>query len=254
MSTIPTKLQALISERIISGEFPPGTRLDERALAEEYKVSRTPIREALRQLAARGLTDIVPMRGVVVREIGVKELSEILHTDCELEALCARLAAESMTAMEKTELEYIHQRSKEFVQNGDIDGYLEANRELHRLILEGAHNSVLTKMVGDIRERLSPYRQYHPAEADRLVSSHASHDAIVRAIIDGEGEKAYLAMRAHNAHLGNAALRAIRQAREHGGASGNGAASAVMPRRRQAQGDPKPPAAKRGRPRSTPQA
>lgn len=216
MPTISSKLQSLISERIISGDFPPGTRLDERALAEEYNVSRTPIREALRQLAARGLTDIVPMRGVVVRQIGVKELSELLHVDCELEALCARLAAESMSAMEKTELEYIHQRSKEFVNSGDIDGYLEANKDLHRLILEGAHNSVLSRMVGDIRERLSPYRQYHPAETDRLESSHASHDAIVRAIIDGNGEKAYLTARAHNAHLGNAALRAIRQAREQG--------------------------------------
>ncbi|WP_198085944.1 GntR family transcriptional regulator [Variovorax sp. E3] len=226
-------MQSLISEQIISGNFPPGMRLDERQLAEKFEVSRTPVREALRQLAARGLTQILPMRGVVVMQIGVKELSEILHADCELEALCARLAAESMTTMEKTELVYIHQRAKEFVGNEDLDGYLEANREFHRLILEGSHNKVLAQMVGDIRERLSPYRQYHPAENDRLVTSHASHDAIVDAIVGGHGEAAYLAMRAHNAHLGNAALRALRQASEAGASSAADPAheAASQPRR-----------------------
>lgn len=209
------KVQALISEQIISGKFKPGTRLDERMLAEQFNVSRTPVREALRQLAARGLAEILPMRGVVVMEISVKELAEILHADCELEALCARLAAESMTTMEKTELQYIHERSNEFVASGDLDKYLDANRELHRLILEGAHNSVITKLVGEIRDRLSPYRQYHPAETDRLVTSHDAHKDIVSAIVEGNGEKAYLAMRAHTAHLGNAALRALRQAKEN---------------------------------------
>lgn len=183
MSTMAAKVQALISEQIISGKFKPGTRLDERMLAEQFNVSRTPVREALRQLAARGLAEILPMRGVVVMEISVKELAEILHADCELEALCARLAAESMTTMEKTELQYIHERSNEFVASGDLDKYLDANRELHRLILEGAHNAVITKLVGEIRDRLSPYRQYHPAETDRLVTSHDAHKDIVAAIV-----------------------------------------------------------------------
>ncbi|MBS0505913.1 MAG: GntR family transcriptional regulator [Proteobacteria bacterium] len=214
MTTIANRIQSLISEQIISGKFKPGTRLDERLLAQEFNVSRTPVREALRQLAARGLTRVLPMRGVVVMEISVKELSEILHAYCELEAMCARLAAESMTAMEKTELEYIHERSNEYVANGELDKYLEANRELHRLILEGVHNATISRMVGDMRGRLSPYRQYHPEETDRLAVSHDAHKDIVEAIVQGQGERAYLAMRAHNAHLGNAALRALRQAKE----------------------------------------
>lgn len=240
MSTIAAKVQSQISELIISGQFKPGTRLDERVLAERFNVSRTPVREALRQLAARGLTQLLPMRGVVVMEISVKELAEILHADCELEAMCARLAAESMTTMEKAELRYIHERSNEYVAAGDLDKYLEANRELHRLILEGAHNAVISSMVGEIRDRLSPYRQYHPAETDRLVTSHDAHKEIVDAIAEGHGEKAYLAMRAHNAHLGNAALRALRQAKEAEGAV------------EQAPSPSAPPAGKRGRPKAAP--
>ncbi len=242
MSTIAAKIQSLISEQIISGQFKPGTRLDERVLAERFNVSRTPVREALRQLAARGLTQILPMRGVVVMEISLKELTEILHADCELEAMCARLAAESMTTMEKNELQYIHERSNEYVAQGDLDKYLDANRELHRLILDGAHNAVISKMVGEIRDRLSPYRQYHPAETDRLVTSHDAHKEIVDAIVEGNGEKAYLAMRAHNAHLGNAALRALRQAKEAEEAAGQAAAAAAKP------------AAKRALPRKAPAA
>ncbi|WP_326539286.1 GntR family transcriptional regulator [Pseudorhodoferax sp.] len=214
MATISARVQSLISEQIISGKLRPGTRLDERQLAEEFNVSRTPVREALRQLAARGLTQILPMRGAIVMQISIKELSELLHADCELEALCARLAAESMTTMEKSELEYIHQRTKALVGENDIEAYLEANREFHRVIIEGSHNQVLTQMVSDIRERLNPYRQYQPTDQDRLTSSHASHDAIVGAVLAGNGEAAYLAMRGHNAHLGNAALRALRQASE----------------------------------------
>lgn len=216
MATISARVQSLISEQIISGKLRPGTRLDERQLAEEFNVSRTPVREALRQLAARGLTQILPMRGAIVMQISIKELSELLHADCELEALCARLAAESMTTMEKSELEYIHQRAKAFVGENDLEGYMDANREFHRLIIEGSHNQVLTQMVSDIRERLNPYRQYQPTDQDRLNTSHSSHDAIVGAVLAGNGEAAYLAMRGHNAHLGNAALRALRQASEAG--------------------------------------
>ena len=214
MPTIAAKVQSLISEQIISGHFKPGTRLDERELAQQFNVSRTPVREALRQLAARGLTQLLPMRGVVVMEISVKDLTEILHANCELEAMCARLAAESMTTMEKSELQYIHERTNAYVAEGNLDKYLDANRELHQLIQEGAHNSVISKMVGEIRDRLSPYRQFHPAETDRLAISHDGHKDIVDAIVQGNGEAAYLAMRAHNAHLGNAALRALRQSKE----------------------------------------
>jgi hypothetical protein len=108
-------------------------------------------------------------------------------------------------------------------------------------------------MVGEIRDRLSPYRQYHPAETDRLVTSHDAHKEIVNAIVEGQGERAYLAMRAHNAHLGNAALRALRQARENEGATDGkmpGSATTGAPRKRaapKAAAAPAAPAKRAGR-------
>lgn len=214
MPTISSRIQAELSEAIIGGTYPPGTRLDERSLAEKLNVSRTPVREALRQLATRGLVQLEPMRGAVVASISLKDISDLLNVDCELEALCARIAAESMSAMEKQELEFVHQQGKECALKGNLEGYLEANAEFHRLILDGTHNGALSRLAADVRERLSPYRQYHPQDKERLRTASEAHDAIVNAILAGQAEQAYLSMRAHNLRLGGAALRALKSQEE----------------------------------------
>jgi DNA-binding GntR family transcriptional regulator len=234
MPTLAASIQARIAEDIIGGVYPPGTRLDERTLAEKLEVSRTPIREALRQLAARGLVHFAPMRGAFVAEISLQEIADLMNADCELEALCARLAAESMTAMEKADLEYLLAETKRLAQDGEIEAYLEANARFHQHILNGCHNSALTRMVSDVRERLSPYRQYHPAEQDRLQTAVNAHDVIVESIVSGDGEKAYAAMRSHTTRLGSAALRALRESygrpAEHAQTQQPVAAKATRPR------------------------
>lgn len=210
MSTISSRISKLLAEQIIDGTYPPGSKLEERSLAEKFNVSRTPIREALRELGSRGLVEVMPRRGVVVASIGVKELAKLLEADCELEALCARRAAECMTAMEKKELEFIYEQSAGFAEKGDTAGYLENNRQFHALILAGAHNEVLVEMVTDLRERLAPFRQAQAQVHDRLTVSHDEHEPIVRAILGGDSEAAYNAMRNHHARLSNNVLRLIR--------------------------------------------
>jgi DNA-binding GntR family transcriptional regulator len=212
MPTIAARVQSQLAEDIISGKYPPGTRLDERRIGESLQASRTPVREALRQLAARGLVQLEPMRKAIVAQVSLKDIGELLNADCELESLCARLSAESMSAMEKTELEYVFDVCRQHAEAGDIEQYLQSNAEFHRLILEGSHNSVLSRMVAEVRERLSPYRQYHPAESDRLTNSVEAHAAITRHIVAGHAEQAYLAMRSHSVQVGSAALRALREA------------------------------------------
>lgn len=214
MPTLTARIESQIAEQIISGRFPPGTRLDERSLAEELNVSRTPVREALRQLAHRGLTQILPMRGVVVSQISIKEIAELLQANCELEGICARLSATTMTAMEKTELDYVFHQCKELAETGNLADYLVANKTFHQLIIEGSHNTVLAQLVSDVRDRLSLYRQYHPQDENRLQNSTDAHQHIVDAILTGDAEQAYLSMCAHNTQLGSAALRALRQSQD----------------------------------------
>lgn len=105
------------------GQIAPGERLDEAGLAARFGVSRTPIREALRQLTVMGLVDSRPHRGVVVTEITAEKLAELFELMTELEASCARLAAQRMTPGERRELSRIHDASRIAMQTGDGDTY-----------------------------------------------------------------------------------------------------------------------------------
>lgn len=211
MPTIAARIYKQLADQIIDGTLAPGEKLDERVVAERFEVSRTPIREALRELGARGLVEVVPRRGVVVARIGSERLSVLLEADCELEALCARRAAQCMTAMEKKELEFLHELSANLVAANDIDGYLAVNRQFHSLICVGAHNDVIATMVDDLRERLAPFRQAQSQIEDRFVTSHGEHQAVVTAILSSNAEAAYDAMRSHNARLSTTVLRLIKR-------------------------------------------
>src|ERR1700735_1420662 len=200
-ATMGRRLYETLAKQIITGEIKPGQRLDERDLAERFEVSRTPVREALRGLQERGLVEIMPRRGVVVATISLDRLQELLEAQCELEALCSRRATESMTTMERKELELLHEQGAQQAANGDHVGYLETNDQFHSVIARGTHNAVLVTMLSDLRERLAPFRQTQSDVERRLEVSHDEHDAIARAIFAGNPEAAFIAMRDHNARL-----------------------------------------------------
>ncbi|MBM3537978.1 MAG: GntR family transcriptional regulator [Alphaproteobacteria bacterium] len=102
--TLANILRRRLADEILAGVFLPGDRLDEQQIADRFKVSRTPVREALRVLAASGLAELRPHRGVVVTMVDDTKLVELFEVTGEVDALCARLAAERMTAMERQAL------------------------------------------------------------------------------------------------------------------------------------------------------
>ena len=105
MTTIAMSVEQQIADDILSGRLAPGAKLDEQTLAARFEVSRTPVREALRQLLGTGLVESIPRRGAVVTSFGPERLSQLYEAIGELETLCARLAAQRMTAIERKELE-----------------------------------------------------------------------------------------------------------------------------------------------------
>lgn len=214
MSTISARINRILAQQIIDGTLKPGEKLEERSLAARFEVSRTPIREALRELGARGLVEIKPRSGVVVAQIGIDRLSTLLEADCELEALCARRAAQCMTSMEKKELEFLHEQSEKFVAERNDENYLISNSQFHALICAGARNDVLAGMVEDLRQRLAPFRQAQNEIEDRFAVSHMEHGAVVDAILSGNSEAAYLAMRGHNARISSTVIRLIKRRAE----------------------------------------
>ncbi len=191
--TIAMKLEAAI----IAGELPAGTRLDETAIAERYKVSRTPVREALQVLVSRSLATRMPYRGTVVSEITRERISELFEAMGEIEALCGRFAAERMGMEERARLEALHDAMTHIMNAQDALGYEQANTEFHQLIYRGARNSEFQVMAESVRLKLAPFRRRQLADQKRIGRSHAEHARIVEAVMQRNGTAADKALRRH---------------------------------------------------------
>lgn len=196
----PTRAEALaatLAERIVSGALAPGQKLDEQALADAAGISRTPVREALRQLTATGLVELRPRRGAVVACPAPARLRAGFELLAELEALCARWSALRMTARERAALEALHAAMAPMVRDGDRAGYREANRRFHALLYEGAHNPSLAEVALATHRQLAPFRGAQFEAPSRLARSHAEHAAVVAALLRADAEAAADAMRRH---------------------------------------------------------
>lgn len=186
-----------LSERILAGELVPGSILDETQLAAEFSVSRTPIREALKQLAASGLVDQRPHSRTIVAKPDTEALTGMFELMGHLEALCAGLSAERMTAAERHGLDELHNEMAVVVSNGDRLAYIRFNELFHNAIYAGSHNGYLEEVTRSTRQRLQPFRRAQFATLGRLAKSHAEHGHIVEAILRGNSIDAQSRMRGH---------------------------------------------------------
>lgn len=191
------ELKNTLEQEIVTGALAPGTRLDEVSLANRFDVSRTPVREALNQLASIGLVQIRPRRGAIVAEIGLRTMMEMFEVMAELEGLCGRLAARRMTEQERADLTRHHDATKAFVDAGDADGYYQANVEFHETIYRGSHNRYLADRTLSLRNRLSPYRRVQLRNRDRPLESFREHEAILDAIVRGRPDEADRLLQQH---------------------------------------------------------
>lgn len=186
-----------LSERILAGELVPGSILDETQLAAEFSVSRTPIREALKQLATSGLVEQRPHSRSIVAKPDTEALTGMFELMGHLEALCAGLCAERMTAAERHALDDLHAEMATIVSNGDRLTYIRFNELFHNAVYAGSHNGYLEEVTRLTRQRLQPFRRAQFSTLGRLAKSHAEHGLIVEAILRGNGIEAQTHMRAH---------------------------------------------------------
>lgn len=196
-TTRAERLADAIAASILSGEFRPGLRLDEKTLAGRYAVSRTPVREALRQLASTGLIDIKPRRGATVVRATSAQIETLFGAMAEIEATCARLSAMSMTPLERRRLANFHELMHEFVRRQDADGFAAANLTLHTQIYLGAHNAIVADFAAGLRRRLAPFRRAQFRTKGRLPRSHEEHKKVVEAILAGDAATAHATMFHH---------------------------------------------------------
>src|SRR5262249_35643661 len=148
-------------------------------LAKRFRVSRTPVREAIRQLAASGLVESRPHRGSLVARPSADGLIGMFEAMAQLAALCAGLDAERMTAAERAALEAAPEELRALIQRGDPQRYHEINEAFHSTVYSGSHNGYLAEITQATRFRVQPFRRAQFRNLGRLAKSHAEHDLVV---------------------------------------------------------------------------
>ena len=191
-----------LEQLVFAGEFEDGERLDELKLAEQFSVSRTPIREALQVLVSSGMAEKIPRRGVFIRQPSPVELMEMFEAMAEIEASCGRLAAKRMRDADLGALAEANNRCQEAVNGADSDSYYAENEVFHQFIYRGAGNSFLEKQALRLQNRLKAYRRVQLKFRGRMVQSMSEHLQILNALENGDAERAATVLRSHVAVQG----------------------------------------------------
>ncbi|MFF4824726.1 GntR family transcriptional regulator [Streptomyces sp. NPDC001312] len=190
-------LRDIVGERIrgsiYDGTLPPGTRLVEQELAERYSVSRLPVREALRTLHNEGLVEHLPTRGMVVRTLDQRQVSELYDLREALEALAARQATERVAQGAENRLAATMRTACEAANAGDVPAAHAANSSLHQEITALSGNLLLAETLEPIVGRVDWLRR----KIEDFDLIHAEHEALAEAIAGGDPDRAAAAARRH---------------------------------------------------------
>jgi DNA-binding GntR family transcriptional regulator len=185
----------LLRQRIFRRELEPGSWIDELKLAEEYGISRTPLREALKVLAAEGLVTMKVRRGAYVTEVSDKDLTDVYHLLSLLESDAAGVVAERATDAELQELQALHTKLE--AATGNRDKFFALNERFHMRLLELAGNRWRNQMVGDLRKVMKLNRHNSLLKSGRIEESLAEHRAVMEAIAQRDPEAARECMQRH---------------------------------------------------------
>jgi DNA-binding GntR family transcriptional regulator len=186
-----------LREQIFSGQLMPGTFLDEVALSESLKISRTPLREALKVLTAEGLLRHEPRRGCFVNEVTEQDLDDIFPVIALLEGRCAYEAARNATDADLEELTTLHARLSSHAKAGRINDYYATNYAIHEAIILLANNRWLAQVIADLRKILKLARLQQLRAPGRLNQSLSEHMTVFAALKSRDSEGAEAAMRTH---------------------------------------------------------
>jgi DNA-binding GntR family transcriptional regulator len=188
----------LLRQRIFSRELAPGSWIDELKLAEEYGISRTPLREALKVLATEGLVTMKVRRGAYVTEVSERDLADVYHLLALLESDAAGVVAARATDQQLTELQDLHRQLEAAV--ADRERFFQINEAFHMRVLEIADNRWRDQMVADLRKVMKLNRHNSLLKSGRIAESLAEHGAIVQALLMRDASAAARRMQEHFAN------------------------------------------------------
>ena len=201
--TLSDDLRAELEAMIVGGALPPGARVDEADLAVRFKVSRTPVREALKALIATGRLQPRPRQGGTVAAISIPVLLEMFEMMAALEGLCAKLAARRADRDAKAALRAIHARLEAALGTEAPDLFYAINQEFHDLLYEASHTQFIAPQTRTLRKRVAAYRKHVTYQPGRMAATIVEHERILQAIEAGDAEAAYRAASEHVTLLGD---------------------------------------------------
>jgi DNA-binding GntR family transcriptional regulator len=189
-----------LREQIFSKKLLPGSWLDEQSLADQFGISRTPMREAIKVLASEGLVTIKMRRGAYVTEVFRSDLEQIFTILSLLEGQAAKEAATKASEAQLNLLDHLHHRLETAAADRDIEQFFEINVKFHELIQEIAGNRWMNGVIADLRKVLKLHRRDSLTSTGRLQNSLLEHREILRALLKRDEAAAESAMQKHLAN------------------------------------------------------
>lgn len=199
-----------LRQRLVEGLIAPGSKLNERELAEQLNVSRTPLREAIRALAAEGLVDLLPNRGAVAAQLSAQDVADTFEVIAGLEGQSGELAAQRITEAELAEIRALHYEMLAAFTRRDLSTYYRLNAQIHTRINAAARNPVLTRTWATVNARLQALRfrsNVDEAKWRRAVDEHERMVALLAAR-DADGLRRLLVQ--HLEHKRDAVLELMK--------------------------------------------
>ncbi|MFI6420480.1 GntR family transcriptional regulator [Streptomyces sp. NPDC050842] len=210
------RVYAELRERIVEAEYPAGTRLVEREVAEELRVSRVPVREAMQRLESEGFLSVRPRRGSVVTDFGPEDAEHLFDVRENLEGLAARLAARHARPEELRALEELLARARRAAESGRLREAVSLNADFHRAVVELSGNPLLVELMAPLDSRLRRLFRLTSADSDGEPMCGA-HERLYEAVRDRDESAAESLARAHVAATRASALRLLNDRRNQSG-------------------------------------
>jgi DNA-binding GntR family transcriptional regulator len=209
-----------LRQMLVEGRVAPGAKLNERELCEHLRVSRTPLREAIKMLAAEGLVELLPNRGAVALQLSEADVGHTFEVMAQLESMNGELAAQRATQAQIDEIRTLNDEMLAAYTNRDLPGYYALNARIHRAFNLAANNPVLTGLYETINARVQALRYRTNQDEGKWQRAVAEHGRMVELLVarDGDGLRNLLSQHLlHKRDVVIGQLRAVEQSRARRG-------------------------------------
>ncbi|CAG0978303.1 GntR family transcriptional regulator [Geobacter sp.] len=203
--TLREKILETIRDAIMTGALRPGEKVAEPDLAERFGISRTPIREAFRQLESEGYLTVIPRKGAVVTSFSPRDVEEFYAIKSILEGYAARRACEKLSVKDIERLRTINDRLRHMADDGDIKHFFRIHNDFHELFLKAADNEKLYELITNLVRKFQRLRYASLSLPGRMKISVQEHDKIIEAFLKRDADKAETLVR-KNAEYGGKVL------------------------------------------------